>query len=380
MNEPKERLVAHALFIGAAKGAVAGLLLAIVPASVLYSPAGGPKVPLQVLAGGALGVASFCGLDAASARVEVASQRLLLRFCGGFVVPFALAAPKAGILEIDPQVWSHGALLAMVIAGLLLGAGLVVAGPPTDGPHEPQSFGRLFVALLTASSPMLLLSVVGGSPACGGAIVFAGMGTILLRLGELVGGLVAARWIALWLEPEVVWERDGRARTPGVLAQVGDLLRLGAYAEALDRIDRIDLGAVDEKYRTQHPTVFDRRAEALLGLGRLDEAEQLADRVSFPPALRAELARRRGDLDGAEALVRAWLDELGSTRDVPPRVTSGRASAHAILALVRADRGRLDDARAALAVASASPEWYPRAFEYLSPRAVERYLAERSRV
>ncbi len=374
MTEPKERLVAHALIIGAVKGAVTGLFLAALPAVLAYSPAGSLIFPLQILAGGAFALASFCGLDAASARVALSWQRILLRFCGGLVVPFALAAPRAGILEIDPHVWSHGSLLGMLVMGLLLGLGGVLAGNPTNEAHEPQAFGRLVIVLVTAASPLVL---VGGSPACGAGIIFAGAGSLLLRLGEFVGGLAAARWVALWLEPDVVKERDARTGAPSALAQVGDLLRLGAHAEALERLERIDLAALDERQRTEHPTVFDRRAEALLELGRLDEAEALADRVAFPSALRAELARRRGDFAAAETLVAAWLVELGTTPDVPPRVTSGRASAHAIRALVRADEGRLEDARAALAVAEASPEWYPRAFEYLDPRAVERHLEAR---
>ena len=51
MTEPKERLVAHALIIGAVKGAVTGLFLAALPAVLAYSPAGSLIFPLQIQGG-----------------------------------------------------------------------------------------------------------------------------------------------------------------------------------------------------------------------------------------------------------------------------------------------------------------------------------------
>jgi hypothetical protein len=209
-----------------------------------------------------------------------------------------------------------------------------------------------------------------------------------LWLAEVTATL-AARPVAAWLEPEIVSATDALRRVPFELEQVELVLRAASRdpdlaraqtdrLEALAQLDRIEKGVAALADRGAREKLERGRVETLLGLGRLDEAEEVSRRRSpsaaDEPALRAELARRRGDPEAAVGIALDWLGAMKG--DDTDRGRSGRASALAIVALARADQGRLDEARASAGAAALVP-WYQRSFEHLKPEAIDLYLEAR---
>ncbi len=389
MSEEPPKLAAHALIIGAVKGALAGLLLGVWPGTLDILDRGSWTTAAQTVLGTAFAAAWLCALDAASGRLATRPQRRLARFVAGFVAPFAVLAPQAGILEIEKLPRFFGAaMLASLVAGLGLGTGLIFAGEPKNEPHQAQGCGRLLVVTLLGPAIVFFIVALTAGPerdfvfVWGATTAGTGIVAFTLWIAEKVAGFVLARRVALALEPEVVLASD--LQLSKVLSAVNRALRDAALhpttadasrLEVLARLDRLVPELITSAERIDPGLLARLRAEALLGLGRLDEAEKLLGRVSFAPALRAELARRRGDPEGAAEIVFTWAEELGEGSELP--VVSARATAHALLALARADQGNLDEARAH-AESARDLAGYPRAFEFLGHKAVARYLDMRS--
>ncbi|HZU96742.1 MAG TPA: hypothetical protein VFF73_08630 [Planctomycetota bacterium] len=388
-EELEQRLVVHALIIGAVKGALAGLLLGAWPATIAVLDRAPWGEPAKTAVGLSFAVAWLCALDAASGRHATIRQRRLTRFAAGFVAPFAVLAPWAGIFEVEHLPRFMGAeLLASFVAGMGLGLGLLLAGEPRNEPHQAQGCGRLLIVSLVA--PVIVFVALAFAldlprdfaPAWVATTLGTAVVAFALWVAEKAAGFLLARRVALALEPEVVLAGD--LHVSKLLAPIVRSLRDaalhpttadGSRLDVLARLDRLVPELITAAESIDPGLLARLRAEALLGLGRLDEAETLLGRVSFAPALRAELARRRGDPEAAAEIVFTWAEELGDGSELP--VVSARATAHALLALARADQGKLDEARAH-AESARDLAGYPRAFEFLGHKAVARFLDARA--
>jgi hypothetical protein len=395
---PPETTVAPALTVGAAKGALAGFFVGV-PLGLLvfwvaqslrraYGPGGSPSPPyaelLQTVVGSVLAGACLCGFDAASARLGKLRHARSARFAAGFLVPLCFLMPALGIQDLDAQHGNFegeavlGVLVALLVVGTALGLGWLAAGPPRNEAHEPQGIGRLFVAALVFTLlGLVAISIADGrANGLGGAflpcLIGSGVAAVVLWVAQRFATPLV-RPLARWLEPDRDFEGAKKARDFRAAEEKARELIASAHvtpAEALREslLDRAERKASElAALATASPGVGSvgraelLRAEVYLARGNLDAAEKLLPVVDHEPALHAELLRRRGDLAGAERVLGEWArcEESETT----PEAALARANARALLALVRCDQGRFDEARALVAQAGAGDA--PRVFHHL---------------
>jgi len=274
----------------------------------------------------------------------------------------------------------------MVVA---CGTGMLVSGEPMTGPHEAQGCGRLLLAVLTSGGAAVLGSFAISGPGAGEAI---SLGFAAVFFGAIVsGGLwvaehiaaVLVRPLALRLEPNIDLDELGPAAAImrqlmnaeadlWRAAHVPDARRSALAAGVLEGIDRFPEEALAALRPSRRKWLALCRAEALLAFDRLDEAEREAPSTPCEPAVRAEVARRRGDPERAVRLAEEWL----ATADGQGTMAgpSTRASALALLALARCDQGRFEDAEAHLAASRSFASSHARAMHHLTPEVVQAYI------
>jgi hypothetical protein len=382
-----------ALLVGGLRGAVAFGSIVLVAGGLLYFSDGTPR-PRELLRGvlgGALAGAFLCGVEAASMRFERRGARWVIRFVAGAIAPLVSVVPQLGMFDLKAMrgfhwsSWSSDAETFAVFS-VCLGASLLLAGEPKNAPHQPHGCGRvLLVSTLTVTLPLLWSIGASGDPM--NSLVF------LCLVLPLLGGVVAAVvWLAesiaapvveplaLRIEPDMDLDElgPGAIAKRGLMAAESSLWR-AARARVADRRERLYREALEavELVREAPPGVLRPamrarlvvlRAEALLGLRRLDEAEVEAKGAPCEPAVRAEAARLRGDAARAVQISEEWLASgEGSKGPV-------RASAFALLALARFDQGQLDEARRFLAAARGESAWHARALHHLTPDEVRAYI------
>jgi len=382
------------------KGAVAGVMLVLAWTALIFIFSGfrlgrsavGPF--LAALTSGALAGGFLCGFDAASARVRSRSWAMLCRALGGASLPAAVASPFFGIASGNFTGTLHpNDVRWFAIASLAFAAGQVAAGPPWERSNEPMGFRRLLLAgfvtpivfalgttLGTGSSDVCLM----GLPGAFGGILAA----TLIWVAQLCASPVAFA-VAVRLDPQLLHEetepRRRFAHELVVAAQcIEDAARDPRLAtthhqraqEALDRAVRL----CNMDARAELEKVALRRSDLYLAMGELDKADELVSEHSYGLALRAEIARRRGELDEAARLAGEWLAAFASPTTYLGR--SHRANALALLALVRADQGRLDDARSLVEEARAAAAAPESVFHHLTRERVQAYIrtcSDRSR-
>ncbi len=385
-----ERFAAAAI-VGVAKGVLTGLLIGAVPAFVMLSQS--PPAPLaevgRILAGLVLAGAAICGLDATSGRIASEPLQRVLRFLAGLLGPVAFVSPQYALTAADQVPLIPPEALPIVAGGgAALGVGFVFAGEPDTPPHRAQGCARLAIAVTTA---------------CGGVAVVAAFNAgVSDGIGFCLGGLftgyagVAVFWLvqqlvslalpplALWLEPDfdidapdhpradVLRELDTFERCLRAASDAEPVRREMQLHDALAAMDRLEPLVHSHASSVTPGTLAQRRAEVYLLLGKLDDAAKLAGTARDGPAIEIEVARRRGDLEGAAKLASRWLDAAATDRTF--RAKSVQASAFALLALVRADQGRFDEAQGALDTLKKIPAWHSRAFRHLNAPEVAFYI------
>ncbi|MEZ0228055.1 MAG: hypothetical protein ACAI25_05475, partial [Planctomycetota bacterium] len=215
--ERPERSIGAAAVTGAVKGAVAGVLLTasalllarLVVGRGLTVTSAELAVVASIVGGGALAGASFCGLDAAAARVTNKLAALGLRIAAGLVAPIAAASPWYGLGGgAFESALSTRELQAFGMFALSLAAGQVAAGHPDELPHEPQGCGRLARAGMAAPLAFVLAMFLArahgdicgeGFSASLGGLVCAGAFWVAQAAAAPV-----ARRVARSLEPELM--------------------------------------------------------------------------------------------------------------------------------------------------------------------------------
>ncbi len=373
---------APAFLVGAAKGGLAGLMLSVLPLVVTLMDRSrtGPFELALVGLGFVFAGAGVCGLDAASSRLDALWKRRTCRFLAGAVMPIGALAPQFGILS-EPT-WQGVDALKIVLVlgawGVCLGLGVLAAGEPNTAPHRAQGCGRLISASLGAvmagAVPLMFVAVLGGA-----LEVFAGVLMTLLFALVVAGSfwlaqMLAAhmvRPLAVWLEPEQLLEEMRTcAFARGELLRAECALRAGRFDEALRALDSAEAHLSAETLDTGLIPL--RRAEVFLALGRFDDAETRALVARDAPAILAEVARRRGDAEKAARLAQKWLEDLGTFNHA--LAWSVRGSALGIIALARADQGRIEEAGVALAAARNVHGIFPRSFDHLTVPRVADYI------
>jgi hypothetical protein len=414
-----EPLVATALVLGGAKGALAGAILGFPSALFILlqrPPSFSILDAVRTGAGSGLALGCLCGLEAASMRLAVGPRRRLTRFAAGFFLPFAAFAPQVGILQVAAGSFGAGAhveeiALSLGAAGLLLGLAEVFAGEPKTGPHEAQGCGRLVtLSFLTGLFPVIGVAIAAGVNEGSAA------GSAMIALGGLLGvgiyGSIAAgfvwiaenmaapfvRPLARALEPELLRVTLPPLKAPkgpgyalddrgvgALIAQANgtadEAARRKLFGDALERLEGLErvvaamtpllAESIDPATSGARARIERLRAEIFLGRGDLEAAEKLLPSVELPAALEIELVRRRGQPAKAAELAEKWLASLA--KDQSPAARFARGNAHALLALARADEGRFDEAtehaRTLGLLAQAA------AFQHLNPRQVHAYVA-----
>ncbi|MEZ0228053.1 MAG: hypothetical protein ACAI25_05465 [Planctomycetota bacterium] len=386
-----ERFAAAAI-VGLAKGVLSGLLIAGVPAFVLRTQT--PPVPFEevgrIVAGLVLAGAAICGLDATSSRIAKEAGQRALRFLAGLLGPLAFVSPQYALTAgpVVPLI-PASALPYFAGMGLVLGLGFVLAGEPDTPPHKAQGCARLAIAVSVAVVGVALYVTFNGRFSDGLGVCWGGLfiGYIGAAIFWFVQQLVAFALppLAIWLEPDrdidapdhpsaaVVRELEAFERSLREANETQTMRREMNLHDALAALDRLEPLTLGDDRSITPATVAQRRAEVLLLLGRLDDAAKLAPVAREATAVLCEVARRRGDLDAAATLAQDWLDAARAERSF--RAKASQVSALALLALVRADQGRFEDASAAHAALEKIPAWHARAFRHLNGPEVAAYIA-----
>ncbi len=393
-DEPREPLVAHALIVGGARGAIAGSILSLPGMVVGLVPGSGFSIldGGRMMAGYAFALGCLCGLESASLRLEGKALRRLARFGAGFLLPLAAFAPQLGILQVGAGHFAAGApiwgiLLGLAAGGFALGLAEVFAGEPNTGPHEAQGCRRLLAMSALIGVPVAV--VMGLATGDVGMAVGGLLGCVIY--GSILSGFVwlaqrmatpLVRPLARWLEPEVDLDAFSKKRS----SDKGERAIRALIAKAADSHDKLEkdrllgealvrvsaLVKVDAALEAVSPArLAQLQAEILLGLGELDAAEKLLPLVEHPEPLRIELARRRGDPAKAAGLALEWLASVA--KDQSPAGRFARGNAHALLALARADEGHFDAAMEHARTTGLLGQ--PAAFQHLSASHVHAYVS-----
>ncbi len=386
-----------AFLVGGLRGAIAFGAIVLVAGAILYFGDTSLRILelLRAVLAAALAGAVLCGLDAASMRFERRATRRTLRFVAGALAPLAGLIPQFGMLDLQTMrgfhwsSWSSDAG-SFAVFSACLGASLVLAGEPKNAPHQPHGCGRLLFATGMTVTLALLAEVVHDDDPMQGlafvCLVVPLLGGVLAAVVWLAESLAAplVEPLALRIEPDMNLDELG----PGAIVKrrvmnaESSLWRAArsrdperrerSYRDALEAVD-LARESPPSLLRPATPArLVVLRAEALLGLRRLDEAETEARGSPCEPAVRAEAARLRGDAAGAARIAQEWLDAT----DLGAKWSAGavRASAFALLALARCDQGQVEEARRFLAAAQGESAWHARAFHYLTPDEVRAYI------
>jgi hypothetical protein len=383
-----ERSLGAAAVVGLVRGVVAGTVLAAIPCVGVFADA--PRHELwpvaQVWLGTVLAASSLAIGDMVSARLAgFASQGA--RFLGGFLAPLAAFAPVFSLADLPAvgKVPIEG-VIGVAFFGVALGLGQVASGAPRNKGYARSGCARGAIAGVVTGV------IYGGAASFmsrgdGGAIlVFMTVFALwvlmaLLAFGNFVAGPLASR-VARALEPDAPLEETVSAgeRFDVSLRRAGDALYRAREEDGYHRPVSLERSLVEAR-RARDAAVAGElgseaagqatraMVEALIELGRLDDAESLLGEFPRSAPIRAELLRLRGDPAGALALARSGLDAL--VGDPTSGAKSLAASYRAILALAENDLGNKDTARAHLAqVSEEFPDWYPRVLARLSAKAV----------
>ena len=391
MTPESDRPLGAAVIVGLARGAVAGTLLAVLPALILVQPPFSFGIDRLVLGwlGIVLAVSSLAVADDLEARLGSPWAKAFVRFLGGFAAPGLLVCPQlsmtgeASPLSAATLDWDHVVSLASV--GMSLGLGQVGAGSSVRGVSRVVGWRRAFRSALVTGL-CLGFALHGHDLAERLATGFVASFAVMALLAVASGiAEPVAHEVALWLEPEanhsaffdpgqihareldqarVAWAKAKRTGFKDLLEKAlghARAARAAAFAGGILEIPPHETSQLE--------------VEFLLALGRLDEAEAILDRLPQRAPIEAEIARLRGDAAGAIDRSSPGLAALAGTEDLIQR--SVLASHRAVLALAEADRGNLEAARVHLERAREIPDTVERVLERLSVPAVEAALTRR---
>jgi hypothetical protein len=377
--------------VAAIRGILAGAFLAAIP--VLFLTATYGTAVLLAAVGAMLGSAALAVGDDVSARLASPAARAV-RFLGGVSAAVLAAGPYFSLL--GPATGASPARLVAGLAwvGVSLGLGQAAAGSPVYRGYRGDGCARAVISAFVAGGAFgLVFGIVDWPPGSGGerfflpavgAFMVAGVVLGLLAVAELNLEPVALR-IARWLEPDLVHTALLRplAASREELAAALRLLeeaRRGGDPSLRERAlghTRAALAAEQARGGDELPrgTTAQLLVEILLELGRFEEVETLLGSFPLARPIRAEIARRRGDLASAIALASPGKMALTGNEDLLQ--CSILASYRAVLALAEADRGDEAAAREHLARAREIPITVERALDGLTVPAVEAALARR---
>ena len=310
-----------------------------------------------------LGGASISALESASARSSSPGARAILRTLAGVAAPglaFAFLVTREVLhTGVDP---TTAAMLTMrrgggeiVLLFAALGGGIalgeLLAGTPVAGASFPDraARGARFAAACALVMAIALIIATELSPLVLPAVWFA-FALIVAGIFSIQSvGLVLARPISLRvarrIEPGHAW-LDRRDRTDlhtGHVIAAEEALRAGRTDEAFLRGKQaLELSTVDRSLADERREDARRVIELLLDEERFEGLAELPRGLPELPIANAEVHRLRRDPEAAITLLRGLLErrELG---------VGLHASAHAVLAMAEADRGRIALARSEVA-------------------------------